>query len=446
MFSRLALVAAVGMGLASCEESRGYRGNARHNVPIPGELYALMSEKAVAKDDPILIRSYKKESELEIWKRGRDGQYVLLKTYPMCRWSGQLGPKKREGDRQAPEGFYSINQSQMNPNSAFYLSFNMGYPNAYDRAHGRSGAHLMVHGACSSAGCYSMTDDQIGEIYALSREAHNGGQKAIQMQALPFRMTPENLAKHRLDANMPFWKNLKEGTDIFEVTKREPKVAMCSQRYAFGTEGAGGLDGECNVRTDASVASAASEKRRRDEVQVAELVAKGTPAVRLVYEDGDQHHSFKQILAQSGSEGLHAKATWASRDVGISRADALASGPKVVVLDQAGKPRGAVQASSSDGETVLAAARQLEDQKVAEAAKPATDAKPVTDAKPAVATATAAKPAATRSASQIAASTRTVAANRAAATTEVARTEAQPAKGEDKSVLQRMMALNPFGQ
>ena len=119
---------------------------------------------------PTLIRTYKKEAELEIWKMKSDGQYALLKTYPMCRWSGQLGPKKREGDMQVPEGFYTIAPGQMNPNSHYYLAFNVGYPNAYDRAYGRTGGNVMVHGVCSSAGCFSMTDEQVADIYAIARE------------------------------------------------------------------------------------------------------------------------------------------------------------------------------------------------------------------------------------------------------------------------------------
>ena len=137
----------------------------------------------------------------------------------MCRWSGQLGPKRKEGDRQAPEGYYAITPAQLNPKSNYHLSYDMGYPNAYDRAHGGTGSYLMVHGDCSSAGCYSMTDKQIEEIYALVREAQSGGQKAVQMEAFPFRFTAANLARHRSDPNMPFWRNLKEGADRFEITK-----------------------------------------------------------------------------------------------------------------------------------------------------------------------------------------------------------------------------------
>lgn len=334
-----ALVALVALTLGACEEGR-YSGSARHNIPIPSATYALMSEKGMSKDQPILIRSYKKESELEVWKRKADGRYALLKTYPMCRWSGQLGPKVREGDRMAPEGFYAISPAQMNPNSSYYVSFNMGYPNAYDRAHGRTGAHLMVHGACSSAGCYSMTDDQIGEIYALVREAQNAGQKAVQMQALPFRMTPQNLAKHRMDPNIAFWKNLKEGSDYFEVAKDEPQVAVSGGRYIFN----GG-------NTDDAVA----QKRRQDEVQVASLVAKGTPAIKLIYDDGDQHSSFKRTLVAGGSDSLNKSVSWASRDVGISRPDALTAGPRVVVLDDKGRAKATVRATSADNDAILVA-------------------------------------------------------------------------------------------
>lgn len=366
-----ALAALLGLSLAACEEER-YRGSARHNVPIPSATYALMSEKGMSKSQPIVIRSYKKESELEVWKKRADGKYALLKTFPMCRWSGQLGPKIREGDRMAPEGFYAITPAQMNPNSSFYVSFNMGYPNAYDRSHGRTGAHLMVHGACSSAGCYSMTDDQIGELYALVREAHNGGQKAVQMQAYPFRMTPENLAKHRLDPNIAFWKNLKEGSDFFEVAKDEPSVSVAGGRYAFNRDAGQAID--------PSVAQAVAEKRRQDDTQVAALVSKGTPAIKLIYDDGDQHHSFKRLLAQADPDAVNKSLSWGSRDVGISRVDALI-GPRVAVLDDKGKTRATVRAVSADSDAVLAAVRGA-------AETPAAEAKPVV----AVAAAAPAKP------------------------------------------------------
>ncbi len=173
---------------------------------------------------------------MEVWKRRNTGRYALLTSYEICKWSGKLGPKFKEGDRQAPEGFYRVNKHQMNPNSQYHLAFNMGFPNAYDRSHGRTGSHLMIHGACSSAGCYSMTDDRVEEIYAMARDAFKGGQKAFQIQAYPFRMTAENMVKHRDHKHYRFWQMLKRGYDHFEITQVPPKVNVCEKRYVFNTD------------------------------------------------------------------------------------------------------------------------------------------------------------------------------------------------------------------
>src|SRR4051812_35691201 len=207
--------------------------NARASAPIPAQTLALMTAKNTRPSAPVLIRTYKKEAELEVWKLARHGRYVHIKTFPICRWSGQLGPKQTQGDRQAPEGFYPVTRRQLNPNSRYYLSFDTGFPNAYDKAHGASGAYLMVHGTCSSAGCYAMTDKQIGEIYAIARNAFAGGQPAFQFQAYPFRMTAENMVKYRSDPNIGFWRQLKEGSDRFEATGEEPAVSLSAGRYVF---------------------------------------------------------------------------------------------------------------------------------------------------------------------------------------------------------------------
>jgi murein L,D-transpeptidase YafK len=268
------VAAALALMLTACG-GPGSRST-RHLAPIPPQTLALMAEKGMLPSDPILMRAYKKESELEVWKRRADGKYARLKSFPICRWSGQLGPKIRQGDRQAPEGFYTVTPAQMNPDSANYLAFDTGFPNAYDRAHDRTGAYLMVHGSCSSAGCYAMTDRAIAEIYAMAREAFTGGQPAFQFQAFPFRMTAENLAKHRADPNIAFWKNLKEGSDIFEVTREEPQVAVTNQRYDFGPEQPGVAD-----------------KRTADEEKVAKLVARVIPAPRIPFDNGGQHASVR---------------------------------------------------------------------------------------------------------------------------------------------------------
>jgi len=317
MLKRIALAASLMLALAACQDDNLARGSTRHLVPIPPATMALMSSKGMSKDDPILIRAYKKESELEVWKRGSNGKYALLKTYPICRWSGQLGPKTREGDRQVPEGFYTVTPAQMNPNSAYYLSFDTGYPNAYDRSLGRNGGDIMVHGSCTSRGCFAMTDQNVAEIYAIAREAFASGQRAIQFQSYPFRMTPENLAKHRLDPNIAFWKNLKEGFDIFEVTKEEVPVTVANRRYQFNA--------------DPEIASAVAQKRAQDEQEVAELSTKVKP-VKLVYHDGDTHDSFRAALANVTGVS-DPKLGYVSRVEGIS------SGPQQIALDDSGREK-----------------------------------------------------------------------------------------------------------
>jgi murein L,D-transpeptidase YafK len=232
---RLALVGLAAAWLAACQES----DLPKAERPIPFELSAKMDRLDMDPSSPIFIRIYKESSEFEVWKQKRNGDYALLATFPICKWSGKLGPKKVEGDRQAPEGVYTVYASQMNPASHYYLSFNIGYPNAYDRSLGRTGTNLMVHGACSSAGCYSMTDESAGEIFSLARDSFRGGQTAFQIQALPFRMTPENLARHRDDPNMPFWRMLKVGADEFDLTLRPPKVDFCDHKYVFNADAPG---------------------------------------------------------------------------------------------------------------------------------------------------------------------------------------------------------------
>lgn len=280
--------------------------NARANTPIPPKLLAAMEEKNMPKESPLLVRVFKQEAELEVWKQDRTGRYALLKTYPICRWSGDLGPKIQEGDRQAPEGFYQITPGQMNPNSQFYLAFNLGYPNAYDRSHGRTGAHLMVHGDCSSRGCYAMTDEQISEIFALGRESFFAGQQSFQVQAYPFRMTPANMAKHRANPHIAFWKMLKQGHDHFEVTRLEPKVDVCEKRYVFNAAAPENSStpvnfnpaGKCPVfEVPQEVAAAVYEKQRRDEYQTAQLISRGGPVAPVKSgRDGGMHPTFIAAL------------------------------------------------------------------------------------------------------------------------------------------------------
>jgi murein L,D-transpeptidase YafK len=182
--------------------------------------------------DPIFIRIFKESSELELWTKRGDG-FALFKAYPICNYSGQLGPKLKEGDRQSPEGFYSVTADQLNPNSSYHLAFNIGFPNAYDRAHKRTGSFLMVHGRCVSIGCYAMTDAGIEEIYLLAETALQNGQGSFSVHIFPFRMTEENMEEHAGSEWIGFWRNLKEGYDLFETGRVPPKVMLADKRYAF---------------------------------------------------------------------------------------------------------------------------------------------------------------------------------------------------------------------
>jgi len=220
------------LGLTGCQDALDSVAN-KVEHPLPARLVNKMKAQDMSTRSPIMMRIFKEEGVLEVWKQKGNGRYDIIASYEICKWSGELGPKFKEGDRQAPEGFYRIYPHQMNPRSSYYLSFNMGFPNSYDRSHGRTGSNLMVHGACSSAGCYSMTDEQVLEIYGFARDAFKGGQEYFIVEALPFRMTPENMARHRDSEHFEFWKMLKVGYDHFELTRRPPKVDVCERQYVF---------------------------------------------------------------------------------------------------------------------------------------------------------------------------------------------------------------------
>jgi murein L,D-transpeptidase YafK len=211
----------------------GCWGTPKHLVPLSDEMLSLLAQKDLPQGGAMYVRIFKQERELEVWLQNPGGTYSFLKTYNICHWSGVLGPKEKEGDKQAPEGFYVVTAAQMNPNSSYYLSFNIGYPNAYDLAHERTGRHLMVHGGCLSAGCYAMTDESVEEIFALAREAFAAGQQDFPVHAFPFRMAPETLALYADSPWQDFWANLKEGYDFFEDNRVPPVVGVERGRYVF---------------------------------------------------------------------------------------------------------------------------------------------------------------------------------------------------------------------
>lgn len=202
---------------------------------VKPKLMQALKAKGLQYGSPIFIRIFKQPKKLEVWVK-KQTQFVLFKTYPICTYSGTLGPKQKQGDLQSPEGFYFVKPSQMNPYSRFHLSFNLGYPNRYDRAHGRTGSALMVHGSCVSIGCYAMTDEKIEEIYALAEAALRRGQPFFRVHIFPFYMTEENMQSLKTSVWLSFWINLKEGYDFFEREKRPPNVLVKGKRYIFRLE------------------------------------------------------------------------------------------------------------------------------------------------------------------------------------------------------------------
>ncbi|KKB85289.1 hypothetical protein VW29_07000 [Devosia limi DSM 17137] len=194
-----------------------------------------------------LVRIFKREQRLEVWMRGGDALFVRFRDYAICKYSGTLGPKLAEGDLQAPEGFYRVGLGQLNPRSRHHLAFNLGFPNAHDRALGRTGSALMVHGGCSSVGCYAMGDAQIDEIYAIVEAALRAGQTAVDVHAFPFVLGDDALAAMADHNWAGFWANLKQGYDLFEQSRVPPRLGTCNGDYRFGRD----VDGEACVEIGA---------------------------------------------------------------------------------------------------------------------------------------------------------------------------------------------------
>lgn len=213
------------------------RAAAEGALPLPGTpnvalLSERLKERAVSLASPMLIRVFKSESELEIWKF-KAGAFVLFATYPICQWSGTTGPKLKSGDKQAPEGFYTLTYAQLHHVGRWPKSFNLGFPNIYDQSLGRTGSSILVHGGCSSVGCYAMTNPVMDELHELASAAMASGQDQIPVHVFPFRMTTANMQAQLNSPWTAFWSNLKEGYDAFEKTKRAVRVNVCDGRYTF---------------------------------------------------------------------------------------------------------------------------------------------------------------------------------------------------------------------
>ncbi len=205
----------------------------------PG-LKVALARDGLSLGSPAFLRVFKESKEMEIWLQpaaatGTDRSFVLWKIHPIAVFSGFLGPKLKEGDLQAPEGFYSVTRNRLNPASQYHLAFNIGYPNEYDRFHQRTGSLIMVHGSNVSLGCFAMTDPVIEEIYLIVEWALHHGQDGVPVHVFPFRMKDERLARAATEASpwLPFWQNLKQGHDWFENNRVPPEVTLQAGNYAF---------------------------------------------------------------------------------------------------------------------------------------------------------------------------------------------------------------------
>jgi murein L,D-transpeptidase YafK len=249
------------------------RAFAEGSVPLPGtpdltQLDQRLEAKGLKVGAALFVRVFKAESELEIWLKQGD-RFVLLDTYPICHWSGTMGPKLSEGDKQNPEGFYTIGARQLHRSGRWPRSLNLGYPNRYDRAMLRTGSYILVHGGCSSTGCFAMTDGVIAEIYKLAQAALRGGQTHIHVHAFPFRMTEANLAAHADSRWIEFWRDLKRGHDAFDQTGLPPRVSVCDRHYAVETAGPQdpanhGITAECKPSRTAELLAPSAEAEDGD--------------------------------------------------------------------------------------------------------------------------------------------------------------------------------------
>jgi murein L,D-transpeptidase YafK len=225
--------------LAGCAGQINTKKDPRRGLAPQSPALVSQSESAgTTEKSPVLIRIFKQEHELELWRKDKTGQYVLVQTFPICKFSGELGPKHVRGDRQAPEGFYTITSGQLNYNSIRWLSINTGYPNAFDRYHGSTGSALMIHGGCDSAGCYAIEDGPMQDLFATVRDSLRAGQHSVQLHIFPFRMNSFNMVAHsnyktlwkKLKAE-DFWHQLKAGYDRFEWSHQDLDVRVVNGRY-----------------------------------------------------------------------------------------------------------------------------------------------------------------------------------------------------------------------
>lgn len=234
-FEQASAAAGVSDGAAERLQRRQAAREGRLNLPLPGTPdtqtpLSRLRASGVSLGAKMLIRIFKAESELEVWLE-KDGTYIHFATYPVCFWSGTLGPKLREGDRQAPEGFYTITSDQLHSGDRWRRSLDIGFPNVFDRVNGRTGSLILVHGGCDSIGCFAMTNAVNAELYDLVSATLRSSMHYVPVHVFPYRMSDQNIALHADAVWKDFWSDLKQGYESFERTRLPPSISVCNKRY-----------------------------------------------------------------------------------------------------------------------------------------------------------------------------------------------------------------------
>lgn len=228
------IVLLLALTLSGCSGIVYDRADLRRGLaPQTFALVAATESVGATATSPVLIRIFKQSNELELWRKTSKGHYALVNTFTICAYSGDIGPKFKQGDRQAPEGFYSIGSSQLNYHSVRFLSLNTGFPNNYDRTHRLTGNALMIHGGCDSAGCYAIRDAPMQDLFAAVRDALKAGQKSVQLHIYPFRMSNINMLLNRDSKHIEFWQQLKAGYDQFNLTQQDLNIAVVKGKYVI---------------------------------------------------------------------------------------------------------------------------------------------------------------------------------------------------------------------
>ncbi len=287
------------------------------NTPRLDQLGERLKALDLEAGSAIYIRIFKAESELELWMQNASGTFTRLAVYPICHWTGGLGPKLKEGDKQSPEGFYSVGTPQTRLVGRWRRAFNLGFPNLHDQLLSRTGSYILIHGGCSSVGCFAMTDEVQEEIYGLARAALAKGQDRFQVHIFPFRMTTENMERHAGHEWAHTWADLKPAYDSFERTRVPPQVALCGVRYKV----ADGLPGETGgtERRLPVLRPVASNGRALDPTAVIDASGKWiAPPCELDDEAKRREFYAGSQIATGGTEAATVSATTTSTSASIA--------------------------------------------------------------------------------------------------------------------------------